>query len=549
MKHAITLFIFSLAVFSIMSYWGIREPDSEVVFRTTEALATQGTFAVSDAHYSWDAFGLPKGKDGKFYSLFGPGEAIAAVPLYKIAGIIHATGWYQNTRLPISISHYTNDDGLMHYVQGTAPPDIGPHALRMFMGLFNIITASLCVLLFFFTVQALTQSNQAALLTSIVFAFGSLVFPYSGTCFSEPLATFFVMLSFYLLVHVKRISSSQKRILLLLSGLSLGLAAATHITAILFAPFFCLYGAIPDKIVPPSTHEEPRRNNQGLKRAYAPSLLRSVRNMTPEEMKAIFINAALFSAGLGLLLALIGYFNYIRFDSIFETGHTLGDRPEYGYGEFIAPWAGIWGFLVSAGKSLLLYCPAVILGLIVWLPFHKKHRLLSFTILAAAFVRIIFIASRSDWHGGFGVGPRLMFMLIPFLLLPLGEWINEMIKNKNIKAIVAFATLTLVCIAQQIYFSLGEIFSYSHFVKWEGMRHGVNVFQDNLIYLSWDLSPLFHLLEGKRGPLLLNFFETGNYVLWLILVLIAALCLFLSYRSALKSLLAKAVVADKKSGR
>ncbi len=549
MKYAIGLFIFSIAVFSLMSYWGIREPDSEVVFRTTEALATQGTFAVSDIHFSWDAFGLPEGKDGKHYSLFGPGEAIALVPFYKAAEIITATQWYQTTGFPVGISHFTNDRGLVHFATGNPPLDLEAHAFRMVMGALNVILAALCVWIFFLIVKALTRSDQAALLTSLLFAFGSLIFPYSGTCFSELLAMLFVLLSFYLLVYPKATGGKPGGLFLALSGLSLGLATATHITAILFAPFFCIYGAFGNRAETPAATERPARSRGNKRAGLFESIRRRWRETTREEIQTLVRNAFLFSVGMAPVLAWLGYFNFVRFDSIFETGHTLGDQPEYGYGIMVAPWEGLFGLLFSAGKGLLLYCPAVILGLIFWRRFHRKYRFLSYTILAMALLRIVFIATRSDWHGGFGVGPRLLIMLIPFLMLPIGQWIADMIKNRHIKAVIAFAILSFVCIAQQIYFSLGEIFSFMHIIKWEGMRQGINVFQDNLIYLSWDMSPLLYLLEEKRGPWLLNFFDTGNYTLWFILVLIAAFGLFLVYRSALKNLWAKAVVADKKSRR
>jgi hypothetical protein len=73
MKYTIRLAIASILVFSLFSYWGIRSPDGEVVFRTTQALATEGTFAVSQG-LTWEGFGLSEGRDGRLYSLFGPGH-------------------------------------------------------------------------------------------------------------------------------------------------------------------------------------------------------------------------------------------------------------------------------------------------------------------------------------------------------------------------------------------------------------------------------------------------------------------------------------------
>jgi len=220
-----------------MSYWGIRARDSEMIFRTTQALATSGSFAVSQELSFWRGFGLATGKDGKRYSIFGPGQAVIAVPLYKLAELVNASQWYLHANGLVSTSFYTNN-GLRHFLSGHAPEDPAPHASRMVASLLNIIFASLCVFVFFLTIKALTRSDQAAVCTGILFAFGSLVLPYSGTFFSEILATFFVLLSLYLLVPNDLSGRKHNRLYVLMSGVLLGLGTATHITVVLFAPFF-----------------------------------------------------------------------------------------------------------------------------------------------------------------------------------------------------------------------------------------------------------------------------------------------------------------------
>lgn len=78
------LFFTAILVYTLFMYGGIRSPDSEVVFRTSEALATRNTFAVPEKLAAWPQFGLPKGRDGQRYSVFGPGQALAAMPLVKL---------------------------------------------------------------------------------------------------------------------------------------------------------------------------------------------------------------------------------------------------------------------------------------------------------------------------------------------------------------------------------------------------------------------------------------------------------------------------------
>ena len=513
MKYAIRLTLFTILIYSIMSYWGVRSPDSEIVFRTTEALSTKGTFAVSNK-LVWKGFGLSKGQDGKLYSIFGPVEAIAAVPLYKLAEAINSTGWYKDSKILVSKSHYVND-GLSDFVMGDTPKNLEGHSLRMVVSLLNIIFGTLCVFLFYFIVKAITQSEQSALFTSILFAFGTLIFPYSGMFFSELIATFFAMLSLYLLIYNGDYKKLHNGLFLITSGISLGLAAATHITAMLFVPFFLIYAALSSK------------------------------KYSASSLKNFLINGSLYTVGFGLIIILLAYYNLARFGSIIETGRGVSDTTVFlGYGTFVAPWRGLWGLLIGAGKGLFLFCPAIILSIVAWIPFHKKHPLLSFMIIGAVLLRIIFIASRSDWHGGFSLGPRYLVMIIPFLLLPLGEFLKEMMKHRYIKVIFTFALFSLICTAQQIYFALGEIFTFLHIIKLDSLNSGVNPFENDQIYLSWKVSPLLYLLNGFRGPLLLNSITFGNYILWLFLILVAALFFFFLYFFVLIDALPKRNVAD-----
>ena len=308
-RHVTVLIAASLIFFGLMSYWGIRSPDSEVMFRTAEALATRGSFALEEELH-WKGFGIHQGKDGKLYSLFGPGQAVLAVPLYKFAQLVERTKWYSSFESLVGKSHYLGD-GYPAFVERRSPQDLSGHSLRTAVSILNVIIGTLCVVLFYLTVLALADSRQTAFLTAILFAFGSMILPYSGTFFSELLASAFVLLSFYLLISKKAVHYSGGYLRLIAAGMALGLATTAHITALLFAPFICIYAAY-------------RMNGSSL----SPS-------------GRLFLKGSAFAAGLCLILSLLAYFNYVRFDSIFETGRMIDTNRTYTYGAFTVPWKGL----------------------------------------------------------------------------------------------------------------------------------------------------------------------------------------------------------------
>ena len=53
-KKEIKLFLFTIFIFSISSYWGIRSPDNEIVFRTTQALSNHHFFI--NKQLKWKGF-------------------------------------------------------------------------------------------------------------------------------------------------------------------------------------------------------------------------------------------------------------------------------------------------------------------------------------------------------------------------------------------------------------------------------------------------------------------------------------------------------------
>jgi hypothetical protein len=479
------LFLATLLLFVLTNYGGVRSPDSEIVFRVGESIASLRGFDVEELAVK--GHGVAEGQDGKLYSLYGPVESLVLAPLIALAREINESRWYEAEGRDLPLSFYSGD-GLFAFLNDGRPSDPKPHAIRYLASYLNPVTGAACVVLFFLILGVMVRP-AAALSVTTLYAVGTLVWHYSGTFFSEQLTALLLLLSFYLLVlrdprfGDRRAKPSASR--LFGSGLVLALAFATHITALLFAPFYGLY---------------------------ALWLCRETEGPT---LKAGRL-AMCFVAGFGIILLIWGYFNSVRFGSFFETGRTLTAQQtfSYGWGALTLPWHGIPGLLIGSGKGLFFFCPAVLWGIWSWGKLHRRHAALSLILAAAALSRVSILGTLALWHGGFCLGPRYLVVLIPFLLLPSAFWVEERLERGGLRGFSAFAGFAIACAVQQLYFVLGELFSYYHMIKWRFSNAGIDVFARDQLYLDWKLTPLFQLHDAPRAPFLLRGIELSNLALW-----------------------------------
>ncbi|MFZ5563673.1 MAG: phospholipid carrier-dependent glycosyltransferase [Thermodesulfobacteriota bacterium] len=469
------LTVFSL--FCLMTYGGIRTPDEEVTFRVGQSLAMHGTFAVEKDLEAWPEFGLPRGLDGRRYSGFGPIQPILLAPFIRAAANFNQSQWYEFRRIPVSFA--VDAEALRSYILNQRPVDMEPHALRFLVSFFSPLVASLAVVLQFWVVRRLTGNPAAAFITALLLGLATPLWDYSGTMFREPLAMVFSTASFFMLIPSHGESAVMRNSTRVFgAGFLSGLACATHITAILSVPFFLMLA------VYPCSRREKREGEHG----------------------GLCINAVvMFLAGAFIVAALWGWHNQLRFGSFWETGRKVPSPIIYGV--FTAPWEGLIGLLASPGKGLFWFCPILAAAIFCWPGFHKRHRYLSSIIIAMALFRLFFIACRSDWHGGFCLGPRYFLMLLPFLLIPVGCRLADFWtagRPISVWRPVAAGGYLFACVVQQIYFCLGEPISFYYMLKIVNLQQGVSIITNNQIYFQWSASPLFHLFDGRRGPFFLQ---------------------------------------------
>lgn len=459
-RTALLLFGVTLAVYGLTTYGGVRSPDEEVVFLTAEALAHHGTFALASGPEGLPDFGVARGVDGRLYSVFGPLQSIALVPAVWVADVLADR---VGPEVPISLY---SGDGFVRYMRGERATDPHPHAVRFVASFLDVIVSAVGVVLLWLVARRITDSELASVVVALAYGFGSLAWAYGGTLFTEPLATALALGSLLAALGPRRANAVT-------AGVLIGLSVATHVTAILFAPFFLAV-----------TASSPGRDRGGRAVAYA--------------------------LGFGVVAVALGWHDLDRFGSVLETGRFADPvrAADLAYGEWVAPWRGLYGLTVSAGKGILLYCPIVLLGFVGWPSLHRRSRLLSWTLGGAAVTRLAVIASRSDWHGGFCIGPRLLLMIVPFLLVPLACWVAE--KPRRAWPVAGAVSVAAV---EQAYLALAEPFRFLHWVRVTATAAGVPVFTGDRLYLDWIYSPLVHLIRGGTGSWVFAGLSTPLHVL------------------------------------
>lgn len=357
--------------------------------------------------------------------------------------------------------------------------------------------SALTVVIYFIIIRRLTGSIPAASATAFLLALATPLWSYSGTMFKEPLTLLWTMLAFYCLVSVNhRFGAPGKRyIRLFLAGLFSGLGFFCHVTAVLFVPFFFFYAII--------SSMNGRLDRPALKKG--------------------LMGALIFIGGFSIFTGIFCWLNYARFGSIWETGRLISPVI---YGTMMPPWEGLAGLTISPGKGLLWFCPAVLTGLVWWPRFHKAEPALSFLLAGLIIFHWFFFSCRSDWHGGFCLGPRYLLPVIPFLLIPAAFCLSGRCGRKGSsgrwRARLLFIFF-IACIIQQVYFCLGEPISFYYLIKQHFLKAGISIISDNSIYFQWRTSPLFFLLEANRGPFLLRQIPMNNYSLLVLVSVIISI--------------------------
>jgi hypothetical protein len=135
----------------------------------------------------------------------------------------------------------------------------------------------------------------------------------------------------------------------------------------------------------------------------------------PYRTAAVLVAVVAISGGIYLAR------NYAFFGNPFDFGVPATAENGKDLNSWHNPvWLGVFGFLFSPGKSVFLFCPPVILGMLGVPHLWRRNRALTVISAGVPLVNLFFYSFRTQWEGGYCYGPRYLVPSVMLLCIPIG---------------------------------------------------------------------------------------------------------------------------------
>ncbi len=395
------VFLLVLAAYVLTSPGRIDIVDGQVRFDVAYNWLTVGRPVVRDPWVGRD-MGVP-GRDGAVYSFYGAPASVLSMPLVWLG---------------------------LHF---------GAHDIQSSQFLFSltssIVGALIAPVLFLFYLELGVEMRKAFLWTMVA-SFATLVWPASNTTFDNAQHAFFGLSAAYLgFLSMKR----DSRKLALAGGLMAGILILYQEYFLLVIPALAVstlsWSSIREELLGTGSQTGTGSNSKGLlsrivTEIRAPFTLVQEAFRGPGEARSSCLRCLCFLLGvtIGLLLS-FGY-NDLRFGSFFDSGKMRNfshRHPVWGN-----PIAGLLTLLISPGKSVFLYSPPLVLGLMGIRSLWRRRPETAFVIVNASVALILFMSCYAGVGGDWCWGPRFLTILLPlwaltFPFIPTGKVRREVV--------------------------------------------------------------------------------------------------------------------------
>ena len=391
-RHRITaaalLFISAFLLYGLASPGNIPS-DSEVRWSVSRQMIRSGSFAIEDTLVNRN---FAVGVDGRHYSFWGIGQSICLLPFNALSLILEKL---------TPVSPKTAD----LFVQFLASV------------LFFPFVGALVVWLVYRLLILLGYSEGVSIFIAAIFAFATMHFHYSVVTYEQTQVAALLLLAMIFLVknlHHRRFLYAW------LLCLSLGLCLLFRLGSMLeILPIYLI--AAGEEII--SNGEKSRFKRVGK-----------------------WLLAGL--CGTGAIIMFLGWYNYIRFGNVLESGYGLcASTALGGHGIFESrPLPTLAAKLFSPGKSIFLYNPVLLLFPVCVYGFYRRHKLLTLAAFSAVVSSFIFHSFHTTWAGDYAWSIRYEVPVLAFLVLPLAKLFSR--PMKSMVKILVILLISISCTIQ-----------------------------------------------------------------------------------------------------
>ena len=357
------LFLFLTAFFLYcLASPGNLPGDTEIRWSVARQFVRTQSFQIEDTvttHY------YATGIDGKRYSFWGLGQSVILLP-FAYFGLMLEEVFGLGANLSDLVAQFLSSVLLF--------PAVG----------------ALTVWLFFRVLLLLGYPTKSAILTSAVFGFATMHFHY--TVFTHEQSQVALLLLFELWCMIK--SQKTKRFIYLwLMCVAIGICLSFRLSSALEVLSIFIVAFFSEAIA--------NRNSSKF-------------TIIPKWLWAFFI-------GTGPFIIMMGWYNYIRFGTIFESGYGIAAKTMFGgIGAFGSnPVYSLAGMLFSPGKSIFLYNPVFFLLLFCIYRLYQGHKSIAIATSLVVIGNFIFNSFHTTWAGDYAWSCRYQASVLPFLTLPL----------------------------------------------------------------------------------------------------------------------------------
>ena len=373
---AIGIFIFVTCVYVLTSPGRIDVTDGQFRCEVAMNLVKDGKPVLRDP--ALVRAGIP-GRDNGVYSYYSSAASLFAVPLVWL---------------------------------GSAATSGNAETQRFMFTLTSPVFGGLCATVMFLFYIQLGLSVKRSLFWALVSSFATLIWPLSTSVFDNAQHAFFLITSAYFAY----VSGVRKSVLMsAVGGLFAGVLLNYQEYFIILIPVLALItmsgstqistGEIHGHVATDGPIIRNIKNSWRFGRGFIVTFIRDDK----ARLRFLLFVAAVIP---GLLFNFS--YNYIRFGSPLASNKIQTNSVSFLFGN---PVLGLLGLTISPGKSILLYSPPIILGLIGIRYLWRHAPAIGLATIAGSLVLLAFLSNILFFGGDWCWGPRYLVVLLPLWAL------------------------------------------------------------------------------------------------------------------------------------